>query len=151
MTAKILVTIMALGLLAACSKNKYATKPQLTYKGVSSKLLSQGQQLRFTFEVTDAEGDIQDSMWVQEIVKKCPTKGFISKYPMPDFTGTKNLKGEIDVCYTYGVNSNDNTCPSLFHSNCNIFNDSVTFRFVIKDKAQNTSDTISSDEIVLIK
>jgi hypothetical protein len=148
MTTKILITIIALSFLAGCSKDKYTTKPQLKYKGVNTNFVERNQQLRFTIEVTDAEGDIQDSIWVQEIVRNCGSGGFTSHYKMPNVTAVKDLKGDVEVCYAYGLNQG---CPIITHSNCVTKNDTTTFRFWIQDKAKNVSDTITSEEVVIAK
>ena len=149
MSTKILLAIIAFGILAGCSKDKYTSKPQLTYKKVNTKFLSNNETITFTLGVTDAEGDLQDSMWVQEIVKGCSGGGFISKYKMPDFTPTTNLQGDIQVCYSYGLNLD---CPPITHSTCVNKNDTATFRFWIQDKAKNKSDTlVVPDQIILAK
>lgn len=146
MHTKILVAVIAICFLIACSKDKYTTKPQLKYKGVNTKTLSRNQTLTFTLEVTDSEGDLQDSLWVQEVVRNC-TGGFTAPYKMPEFTAVKNLKGEVDVCYAYGINLG---CP-IIQPTCTNKNDSATFKFWIRDKAKNISDTISSEEVVIIQ
>jgi hypothetical protein len=148
MSTKILVTIIALGFLAGCSKDKYDSKPQLTYKKVNTKFLNRDQSLTFTLGVTDAEGDLQDSLWVQQIVKGCANSGFISKYKMPEFTGTKNLSGDIQVCFAYGLNLG---CPPITHSSCVNRNDTSTFKFWMQDKAKNKSDTAISEQVVIAK
>lgn len=148
MSTKILVTILALGVLAGCTKDKYQSKPTLTYKKVNTTFLRNGETLTFTLGVTDAEGDLQDSLWVQETVKGCNGAGFISKYRMPRFTGTKNLEGEIQICYSYGLNLG---CPAITHSICTSRNDTATFKFWIQDDAKNKSDTVSSEQIVISK
>lgn len=148
MRTKILLTIIAFSFLAGCSKDKYTTKPQLKYKSVNTKTLSNNQTLTFTLGVTDAEGDLQDTIWVQEIVKGCGGAGFTSPYRMPDFTGTKDLEGDIQVCYAYGLNLG---CPAITHSSCVNRNDTATFKFWIQDLAKNRSDTITSDQIVILK
>ena len=148
MNTKILLTIIALGFLTACGKDKYTTKPQLKFKNANTKVLNRNQQLRFTLEVTDSEGDIQDTLWVQEVVRNCPSAGFTTKYKVPEFTGTTNFNGEIDICYAYGINLG---CPAIGPTCTNNRNDSATFRFWIKDKAKNVSDTISSSEIVIVQ
>src|ERR1051326_8093839 len=102
MIAKILLTVLGIVFLTACNKDKYTTNPQLKYKEVNTKTLNRNQLLIFKLEVTDAEGDIQDTIWVQKTVKNCPNGNFTEKYKIPNFTGTKNLKGEIQVCYGYG-------------------------------------------------
>lgn len=146
MITKILITLISFCVLAGCSKDKYTAKPQLKYKSVNTKVLNRNETLTFVLEVTDAEGDIQDSIWVQEVPRNC-SGGFTSKYKMPDFTAVKNLKGEINICYSYGVNLG---CP-VIPPTCQNKNDSATFKFWIQDKAKNISDTVSSEEVVIIQ
>ncbi|WP_018616512.1 hypothetical protein [Segetibacter koreensis] len=148
MSTKILVAFIALCFLAGCSKDKYTAKPQLKYKGVNTKVLNRDQTITFTLQVTDAEGDLQDSLWVQEIVRNCPSGGGISRYKMPDFNAIKNFKGDIEVCYSYGINL---SCPPIREPQCPGRNDSATYRFWIQDNAKNVSDTISSDEVVIVQ
>lgn len=148
MRTKILVAFIAFCFLNSCSKDKYTTSPQLQYKGVNTKVLNRNQTLTFTLEVTDAQGDLQDSIWVQEVPRNCPEGGFITKYKMPEITSQKNFKGEVNICYAYGINLG---CPAIQPTCPNNKNDSATFRFWIRDAAQNVSDTISSDEVVIIQ
>src|SRR5207253_10506116 len=116
MSTKILLTLIAFSFLAGCSKDKYTSKPQLKFKSVNTKVLNRGQQITFTLEVTDAEGDLQDTIWVQEIVRNCSSGGGTAPYRMPDFTATKNLKGEIQICYSYAINFG---CHDIFEPNSN--------------------------------
>lgn len=141
-----MVTLVLIGFFAACSKDKYSTKPQLKYKGVNTKFVNRNQNFSFTLEVTDAEGDIQDTIWVQQVVRNCSNGGFTAAYRMPDFDGTKNLKGEVIVCFSYGIGLD---CPLITHSPCVTKNNSTTFRFWIQDKEKNISDTITSEEVVV--
>lgn len=148
MNTKILVTLFILGVLSGCGKDKYTSKPQLTYKGVNTKELNRNQTLRFTLEVTDAEGDLQDSIWVEEVVRNCSVSGFKSQYKMPDFTAVKNFKGEIEVCYSFGTGLE---CPPIVDpGRCQGRNDSAYFRFWVQDKEKNVSDTIKSEEVVVL-
>lgn len=146
MRTKILFAFIAFCFLNSCSKDKYTKKPQLKYKGVNTKVLHRSQQLTFTLEVTDAEGDLQDTIWVQEIVKNCSSGGGTAPYRMPDFPASKDFKGDIQICYSYGINLG---CPDIFEPKCIGRNDSATFKFWIQDKAKNVSDTISSEEVVI--
>jgi hypothetical protein len=142
MKTKILFAVLVTAFLAACDKDTYQTKPQLTLRKVNTNVLSRGQDLVFTIEVTDAEGDIQDSMFIQEIVKNCANSGFTNaRYRMPQFTGTKNLKADIEVTYNY----------NLVPPKCPQRNDTATFRFWIKDNAKNMSDTLVSPTIVILQ
>ena len=148
MPTKILVAVIAICFFAACSKDKYTTKPQLKYKSVNTRTLSRNQTLTFTLQVTDAEGDLQDSLWVQEIVKNCADGGGTVRYKMPEFTSVKDLKGDIEICYAYGINRG---CPDIYEPKCPGKNDSATYKFWIQDKAKNVSDTVTSDQVVILQ
>jgi hypothetical protein len=134
--------------VAACQKDKYQTKPQLTVKSVNTKTLGPNQTLRFTVEVTDAEGDIQDTIWVGKVVKNCPQSNFTVRYPMPAFTAIKNLKADIQVCFSYGFNLE---CPPITGPFCINRNDSAVFRFALKDKKGNVSDTVTTETVVITR
>lgn len=146
MNVKILITVLGIVFLTACNKDKYTTSPQLKYKEVNTKTLNRNQLLIFTLEVTDAEGDIQDTIWVQKTVKNCSNSNFTEQYKIPNFTGTKNLKGDIRVCYAYGSNLG---CPGVGEPACPGRSDSATYKFWIQDKEKHKSDTVTSDLIVI--
>ena len=138
----ILISIFIL-LLSACNKNKFTTAPQLTYKSVNTKSLHRGETLQIKLSFTDAEGDLTDSIFVQKIVKACPDRSnssFTQLYKIPTFPTSKNQSGEILVSYDYTVINP--TCPNR--------NDTAVFKFVLKDKAKNKSDTAVSDPIAII-
>ena len=150
MKTKILILLAIPVIFYACKKDTYTAKPQISIKSVSSSKLTQGELLIFQLNFTDAEGDIQDTIWVQKISRTCPgTAGaqFISPNRIPDFTPVSNLKGILEIGYAY--NSNVQGYPTI--SGCGTKNDTTFFRFWMKDKANNRSDTISSDNIVLLK
>lgn len=147
MKTKIFVSLLGMFFLAACKKDKYTTKPQLTFKNVNTTRLDHNQTITFTFQVTDKEGDIQDSLWVQKVEPKCGGSNFTAKYKMPNFTATKSFNGEVSVCFAYGNNLG---CPTLSGPSC-ARNDTATFRFWIKDKAGNRSDTASSPLIAILR
>ena len=148
MSTKILVALIVFCFFAGCKKNEYTTRPQLKYKGVNTKVLNRDQTITFTLQATDAEGDLQDTIWVQEVVRNCPSGGGITRYKMPDFNAVSNLKGDIQVCYSYGLNLN---CPDIIEPRCQGRNDSATYRFWIQDKAKHVSDTVSSEEVVIVQ
>lgn len=152
----LIVLIAVCVLMATCSKDKYTTKPQLELKSVNGTSFSDFSDIKFQFTVTDKEGDIQDTMWVQKVSLVCndlsnPSDSINqlpTPYLVPDFTETKNLKVELDVNYTVGTNAG--TYPPI--SRCSDQrNDSLYFRFWLKDKAGNVSDTVTSETITLQK
>ncbi len=87
MKTKILLCIFAIGFIAGCNKDKYTTKPQLKYKNVNTRDLKRNEFLTFTLEVTDAEGDIQDSIFIQKVSPRCT--GFTAKQKNARFYGYK--------------------------------------------------------------
>jgi hypothetical protein len=150
MKTKILILLAIPVMFYACNKETYTTKPQISMKSINSKVLTQGDLLIFQLDFTDAEGDIQDTIWVQKVSRICPgTPGaqFISPNRIPEFTPTSSLKGILEIGFAY--NSNVQGYPTI--SGCGTKNDTTYFKFWMKDKANNRSDTISSENIVLLK
>lgn len=131
-----------------CTKDKFSTTPQLTYKSVNTDRLSPKQIIQFSLSFTDAEGDVIDTMYVQKVSLNCAASNFFQREPIPDFATNKNLKGDILVSYANGI-INDQRYPTVA-SKCN-FNDTCYFRFMLKDKANNKSDTVRSETIVIFK
>lgn len=141
------LTMLLFGLLFyGCKKDKFTTAPQLTFKSVNTDRLQVGERLQITLSFTDAEGDISDSIYVEQVPDpRCSAGGgFRAMYKIPSFPPEKNLKGDILVTYGYRVS------PQLREPLCN-FSDTCYFRFMLKDKAQNRSDTISTSRIILVK
>jgi hypothetical protein len=98
---------------------------------------------------TDKEGDIQSNLYVQKITQNCEASNFEGLYAIPEELPTqKNGEGDIQVRYGYGVGLG---YPSIKEPICPAQNDTCVFRFALNDKANNTSDTITSPQIVLIK
>jgi hypothetical protein len=150
MKTKLLILFAIAVMFYACKKDTYTTKPQISIKSINSKELKQGELLIFSLSFTDAEGDIQDSIWVQKISRTCPTTSgaqFISKNRIPDFTPTSNLKGILEIGYAY--NANIPGYSSM--SGCGTKNDTCYFKFWMQDKQKNKSDTITTENIVLLK
>lgn len=150
MTTKILILLTISTFFYACSKDTYTTAPQITFNNASSTVLSQGNIVTFQIDFTDKEGDIQDTLWVQKVSRTCPnTPGvqFVSKNKVPNFTPTTNLRGKLEISFVY--NANVTGIASII--GCSNKNDTAYFKFWLKDKAQNRSDTIVSPDIILIK
>ncbi len=126
--------------LFSCNKNKYNTVPQLKFKSVNTKQLHSGETLRMTLSFTDAEGDLiaDSSLFVKKVVARCAGSNFDQYYKLPTFPTAKNQFGEILVTYSY----ND------ISPKCNK-NDTAVFKFILRDKAKNKSDTVVSDQIII--
>jgi hypothetical protein len=128
-------------LLAGCGKDKFNTTPSLKYRSVNTNIIGRNQgDLIFTLSFTDAEGDLTDTITVVKFEPNCVNSRFTAPYALPQFPTTKNQKGDLIVTFNY-----NDISPKCFPRN-----DTAVFKFVLKDKAQNKSDTATSEPIVII-
>ncbi len=127
----------------SCNKDKFSSTPSLKFKSVSTTSLRNQQLVQFNLSFTDAEGDLTDSIFVQEIEPRCALSNFSTLYPLPVFPTTKNQKGDLTVTFGYNVSGYSSISPKCTQ------NDTAVFRFVLRDKANHASDTVSSPPIIL--
>jgi len=147
MKTKILVAILAVGILAACSKDKYNTTPSLKLKSISSNVVPNGGTLRLEFEVFDKEGDISDTFFIRKQrinALRRPTirDSFRIRFP----TVPNTTSGIIELNLTY-----QNYLISAINPGNPAANDTIVFKFAIRDKAKNISDTITTNPIVILR
>ena len=143
----IIIIIIAGFIFSGCKKESFSSTPKLTYKSVNTNQLHPDQIIKFTLSVTDAEGDIIDTMYVQKVSFNCAASNFFDRYRIPIFPTTKNLSTDIQISYSNGIN---NPGYITVASRCD-YNDTCYFRFMLKDRAGNKSDTIKSETIVIYK
>jgi hypothetical protein len=147
MKAKILILLVLAVIINACNKDKYKDAPQLTFKSVNTSLLYPNQVLSFDIDITDAQGDVQDTLWIQKITQNCAASNFSGAYPVPAFPATKNFKATYQVSFGYGLGLG---YPAIKEPSCLRQNDTCVFKFWTKDLAKHYSDTIVSPTIVII-
>lgn len=127
----------------SCGKDKFTTKPQLKYKSANTTVLNRNQTLSMTLSFTDAEGDLTGSVTVRKSVRPCPngdTSGsWVQAYTLPEFPSGRDQEGDIIVSFPY-VDLNP-FCPPR--------NDTAIFKFVLRDQANNESDTAVSEPIII--
>ncbi len=149
MRTKILILLAITAFFYTCKKDTFNTKPQISFNSVNATVLNQGDIITFQLDFTDKEGDIQDTLWVEKVSRTCakePGVQFVQSNIVPNFTPTSNLKGKLEISYQYNGNASGITKMT----GCANKNDTSYFRFWLKDKAQNRSDTITSPDIVLV-
>jgi hypothetical protein len=140
----ILFSIFLFAILPGCSKKKFGSTPTLKFKSVNTTQLNTGQLLQFTLAFTDAEGDLTDSIYVDQVVPNCPASSVATYYALPPFPASKNQDGDIIITFGYNAGSGyTNISPQCQQ------NDTATFRFALRDKALHVSDTVSSPKIIL--
>jgi len=133
-------------LIISCTKNKFTTAPQLKFKSMNIKDVYQGDILQIKLSFTDKEGDLTGLLYVNQFSISCPKTKFENDKAVPAFPTTSNIEGEILVSYGYRVN------PVLVEPQCeDVKLDTCYFKFVLKDKAGNKSDTVVTDAFVLHK
>lgn len=150
MKTKVLIVALISVTIAACNKDQFTTKPQLTFKQVNQTEFHLGNVIEFQIDYTDKEGDIQNKLYLEEVTndKDCPDNNFKSFYQVPtDLPDQSQGKGTIVIRYTYAQLGQYPIYPG---PKCQR-NDTCYFRFALTDKANNTSDTIVSPQVVFIK
>ena len=151
---KLLIAGFVLVVLFACNKDKYQTKPQISLKSVSTKVVPTNGNLTVVLSYTDKEGDISDSLYIKKVrLNKTvvTTLRDSLKYKIPDFPDYS--KGEIDLALQYQNNliSAVNP-PPIPGSNPSVPQpDTLLLKFWIRDKAGNVSDTVTTGQIVIIR
>lgn len=129
--------------IVACSKDKFQTKPKLTLKAYNTKTLSPGQELVISYEYTDKEGDLADGKLVYSALRLNAIP-YDPSYPDSVETVLSNEipnknKGEIDLRLLY---------INLHRSDAE--NDTIQIRTWLVDAAGNRSDTLKSDQLVIL-
>jgi len=142
-----LLVLVAIGMVVSCSKDKFQSSPQLTFKKSSSDFIPVGADLSFTLGFTDAEGDIAGNVRVEKISSSCGNAGYIdsNKFVLPSFPASENQKGDILISMSYAIDLKPIRCSAI---------DSVetaVFKFWIRDAAGNYSDTATSGPIIIQK
>lgn len=151
------LTILTLSvIILSCGKNQLSTRPNLTFNSASRTVVDRGETITFTLGYTDREGDIfgildntvDTCIYVEKDTRNCPASNFVAYFELPAAPDEELSKGEIQVRFSRTPNTE---FPPLGDPVCEEKNDSCVFRFVLRDREGNVSDTVSSPEIVLIK
>jgi len=145
----LLIIAIALTAMIACNKDKFQTKPQVKVKDYNSKEIGLNVPLVITLEVTDKEGDVDDSLFVirQRLNIKNTAPVATYKFDVPAFPDKSTAEFQINFPFSTslvaGLNRIQipNTDPRKYEI------DTLIFKFVVKDKAGNVSDTATSDRI----
>src|SRR5690242_15714367 len=102
----VLFSIFLFAILTGCKKDKFGSKPSLKFKSVNTTVLPPHQLIQFTLTFTDAEGDLNNSIFIEKIEPTCELSNFRDTTSLiPTFPVSKNEKGDLIV--TFGNNPND--------------------------------------------
>lgn len=153
MSTKLLYLSLLVLLLTACGKNKFESKPKLTLKSVEPTVVRPGNLFRINFEVADAEGDVQDSVFIRKIHvgrPVCVDNSVDIDQRIPGYPTQKNTSFNFRIEFLY--NQINPAYVSLGGPACPVpVNDTSIFRIWVKDKAGNLSDTITTPPVVFLR
>jgi len=140
-----LCIISSLFLLAACSKDKFQTKPTISVKDINNtEVNAPDGTLRITLECTDKEGDEGNGQLTYIRVRTNST-------PIPD--PTNNDKADTAFAMVPDFPTKDKVemtldIPYSFLDEDPTRNDTMFFKLTLRDRGNNQSDTISTTQIV---
>jgi hypothetical protein len=147
MKLKLLIGLAVVAILTATCKKTFTSIPQLTFKSVSTTNVPHNGSITWTFQFTDAEGDLAGVVGILKTSSSpCAGAGFIdtTKYTMPVIPPSDDSKGTLTVFLPY---------DQLKTAPCNGADsvEQATFRFWIYDAAGHVSDTATSPTITIHK
>jgi hypothetical protein len=148
-----LVLYGSLVLLAiwSCSKDKFEDKPNIKIKSINPTQVPLQSQMVMDLEFTDKQGDL-DSVFVfkkrlNSIQKPLNNANYFN-FKLPTFP--EKPKGEIQLTFRYNEDLIAAVTPNNQPGAPNDKEpDTLVFNIVVKDKKGNTSDTTTTDKIVI--
>jgi len=143
---KALFALACITVVIACSKDKFQTRPQIKIKSMNGNIIPVGADLIIRLEFTDKEGDLGEdtllSIRNRTNLRPLPPGGSSPDTIyniIPEFPD-KN-KGELEVKYNW---------TTYLHQS-DVENDTIFFKFVAKDRGGHVSDTVTSEQIVVLR
>lgn len=150
---KAILIILCVSLLVfACSKDKVETKPQIKIKSANPEVVPQNGNMIVNLGFTDKEGDL-DAVYIWKVrLNKFvrPTiRDSIPPREIPEFP--KNPKGELELNLEYQAHLISAQSPRRDPLTGKLEPDTLNFKFLVKDKAGNVSDTAYLNNIVVLR
>lgn len=137
--------------IVACDKEKFQTKPTLEVTSVSNEVVPVNGSLEIVLKFTDKEGDVSDSLFLRKTRlnrRVVATLRDAFGFKIPAFPNA--TQGEFSILLAYqNIISAQNppnipgSVPSRRES------DTLNLKIAVQDKAGNTSDTVTINNIVV--
>lgn len=137
----------------ACNKDKLETTPSLKLRSISSNVVPVQGNLTVEFDFTDKEGDVSDTIFVRKIRTnkiKVPTLRDSFTLQIPKFPDKSKGVIELQLKYQNHLISAINP-PSSGGTPPNLHDDTLVFKFVLRDKGKHLSDTVTTDPIIIVR
>ena len=144
MKKTVFLSLLSLLTVTACKKDSMGTKPVISFTSYSSSPIHSSVGADLTFQVTDGDGDIENTLNFAAIYDTDPTDTAFDGRPMPNLDAHKgsNLKAEVILHLT----STD--FPQIGANP--VAKDSVHYLVYIEDDAGNVSDTIVTPKVQVL-
>ncbi|WP_343671847.1 hypothetical protein [Chitinophaga sp.] len=138
------LSLFSLLAINACKKDSLGTKPVITFKSYSSSPVSASTGMDVTFDVSDGDGDIENTFNFAAIYDTAPDDTAFEGRPMPDLEGHNGTKLTAEVV----LHLTGTDFPQIGANP--IAKDSVHYLVFIQDNAGNYSDTIVTPKLQVI-
>lgn len=148
-----LLSMFALAVVS-CTKDKANTKPSLKFKSINGSEFFPNSTVNITLGFTDKEGDLSNGTltYIRNRLNSKPIAdpGSNDKIDtiftqLPEFP--KSTTGDVTVNIPYQFLDED-PLPPTDSANASLYNDTMVFKISVTDVAGNSSDTITTPEII---
>jgi hypothetical protein len=135
----------------SCNKDSVNTRPSLTLKSFTPEIvpINGNAEVKFTFGDKEADLDTLVIYKVRINKRTTATTRDSLKFSVPEFDNSVN--GELNLALTYQNHLISATNPPSSGTPPVKEPDTLIFKFVLRDKAKNVSDTVVSSPIVIIR
>lgn len=146
---RILFFCLIAAAVAACNKDKFQTVPQVKITSFGPDVVVKGQNFELNAEITDKEGDLQDTF---QLVRKrfYGTTSAVDcvKYSLTNLGFPSKDKIELRLTFAYGELNKPATIPYFPQEPLDT---QLQYGLIIRDKARNKSTYVESNKILLKK
>jgi hypothetical protein len=143
--------IISILVIYSCNKDSVNTRPSLTLKSFTPEKvpINGNAEVKFTFGDKEADLDTLVIYKVRINKRTTATTRDSLKFGVPEFD--KSVNGELNLALTYQNHLISATNPPSSGTPPVKEPDTLIFRFVLRDKAKNVSDTVVSSPIVITR
>ena len=152
---RLFVSLLSIFIILAisCGKDKFLTKPTIRIKSLNTEYVPLNGNLIITMECTDKEGDVQDSVIIVKKrlnIRVVPTLRDTLRFLFPLFPATPRT--EIIATLDYQTIISALNPPFIPGSNPPQRElDTLILKLTVRDKAGNTSDTVTTNRIIVFR
>jgi hypothetical protein len=150
----LIVCLILSGIIIACNKDKFQTKPQLTVKSTSGNIIPPNANFQVVLEYTDKEGDIDDTIIIKKerlnIRRAALTLRDSINLKVPEFPNKD--RGEITLNLEYQNHLiSAQPAPTQIGNPTLRESDTLRLKIYIRDKAKNKSDSVVIEPVIVIR